>query len=174
MRLEEISAFLFEACCLYEDSSIDPDDHASVIDAAFLTSDCDDLAWVLSKVTGWPAVTLTWNMGRNVGSCLTGHHSLVKAPDGRYLDISGWTDVSALARRAKVEPRLIAEHEFRHHPFNFTEFSDDEHLAVILAAGPALGREPFTEDWFSQAVEGYRAVLAHMDEEHASRIAPSL
>ncbi|MCV9965034.1 hypothetical protein OIU34_24360 [Pararhizobium sp. BT-229] len=151
MDIRDIAEHFYVSCCLDEDPSIDPDDALGVIDAAFLTSDCDDFAWVLARITGWPARTLIWNMG----DCLTGHHSVVEAPDGRYLDVSGWTDRVAVAARAGKEERLVTAHEFRHYPFNFTELNGDEGFDMIVAVFGAVGREPFTEDWFKAAIERY-------------------
>lgn len=153
MDLKTIANHLYVACCLYEDRLIDPDDHAAVIDAAYLSSDCDDFAWVMSMVTGWPAVTLTWNPG---GGKSSGHHSVVKAPDGRLLDISGWTDVNALAARAGVTARSIEESELEHDPLGVSEQEDDEGMEAALNAGRALGRTPFNEAWFSDAVASYK------------------
>ncbi|MCZ7861243.1 hypothetical protein O9X98_07455 [Agrobacterium salinitolerans] len=163
MDISDIAAHFYESCLLGEDPSIDPDDHLGVLDAAFLTSDCDDLAWVLSKITGWPARTLIWNLG----SCVTGHHSVVEAPDGRYLDVSGWTDRAAVAARAGKEERLVTAHEFRHYPFNFAEFSDDEHLEMLLGVFHVVPRPPFTEPDFLSLLEAYRQSLPAADDEPA-------
>nr|WP_250807626.1 hypothetical protein [Neorhizobium tomejilense] len=155
MDIETVAAYFYESCGLSDDPSIDPGDALGVIDAAFLTSDCDDLAWVLSKITGWPGRTIIWNMG----DCLTGHHSVVEAPDGRFLDVSGWTDRASIAVRAGKEERFLDVHELRHYPFNFLEFSDDEGMEMILGVLDVVGRPPFTEDGFRKAIELYRQSL---------------
>jgi hypothetical protein len=160
MDIDAIAAHFYESCCLYEDPSIDPADPERVIDAALLTSDCDDLAWLLAKVTGWKAVTVMWSLG----GAFTGHHSVVKAPDGRYLDITGWTDIAEISARTGVERRKLREVEFRHHPFSFEEKADDEGLDALLSAGHALGRTPFTEDWLVSAIAAYRDALPLSDD----------
>lgn len=160
MNISDIAEHFYESCLLGEDPSVDPDDHLGVIDAAFLSSDCDDFAWVLSKITGWPGRTLIWNLG----SCVTGHHSVVEAPDGRYLDVSGWTDRAAVAERIGKEERLVTVHEFRHFPFNFAEFSDDEHLEMLFGVFQVVPRPPFTDSAFRSALEAYRRSLPNGDE----------
>jgi hypothetical protein len=159
MDIRDIAEHFYVSCCLDDDPSIDPEDALGVIDAAFLTSDCDDFAWVLSKITGWPARTLIWNMG----DCLTGHHSVVEAPDGRLLDVSGWTDKASIAARVGKDDRLLTVHEFRHHPFNFGEFSDDEGLEMLLGVFDVVPREPFNEADFRSSVDRYRLALPSID-----------
>ncbi|MBY3433465.1 hypothetical protein HFN89_04825 [Rhizobium laguerreae] len=155
MDIERVSAFFHEACGLADDPSIDPEDHLAVIDAAFLSSDCDDFAWVLSKITGWPARTALWN----IGPCQSGHHSVVEAPDGRLLDVTGWTDKSAIAKRAGREERLLTLHEFRHHPFNFSESADDEFLEALLGVFDVIDREPYRGSGFRILISAYREIL---------------
>ncbi|MDW9479066.1 hypothetical protein GOB57_10360 [Sinorhizobium meliloti] len=159
MEIRDIADYFYESCSLGDDRAIDPDDHLGVIDAALLTSDCDDFAWVLSKVTGWPARTLLWNMGY----CVTGHHSVVEAPDGRFLDVTGWTDRTRVAARIGREERLVTVHEFRHYPFNFSERADDEGLAMLLGVFDVVPRPPFPEPWFRSALANYRNSLPDDD-----------
>jgi hypothetical protein len=168
MDIRDIADFFYESCCLGDDPSIDPCNHLAVIDAAFLSSDCDDFAWVLSKITGWPARTLLWDLGNGV----TGHHAVVEAPDGRYLDVTGWTDCAASAARSGIEDRLVSVHEFRHHPFNFSEFADDEGIEVLLGVFDAVARDPFTQPWFQTALADYRSGLPSEDPPLPFGIAP--
>jgi len=161
MISREAADFFYESCCLAEDPGIDADDPVAVIDAAFLSSDCDDFAWVLSRITGWPAVTLMWNMGM----CVTGHHSLVEAPDGRLLDVSGWTDRAAVAARAGVVERLVTASGMRHYPFSFVEDGEDEHLAMILEVMEGLERPPFTDVSFRETLRSYRSALPSPEED---------
>ncbi|MCS4089463.1 hypothetical protein [Rhizobium sp. BK176] len=160
MDIEQVSAFFHETCGLSEDPSIDPEDHMAVIDAAFLSSDCDDFAWVLSKITGWTAKTAIWNMGM----CQSGHHSVVEAPDGRLLDVTGWTDLASIARRVGKEERLVTLHEFRHYPFNFAECDDDEFLEALLAVFDVVDRAPYDGPEFRSLLSAYRDKLPPYDE----------
>jgi hypothetical protein len=160
MDIEQVSAFFHEACGLSADPSIDPDDHMAVIDASFLSSDCDDFAWVLSKITGWPARTAIWNMGM----CQSGHHSVVEAPDGRLLDVTGWTDMAAIAKRVGKEERLVTLHEFRHFPFNFSVFADDDYMEALLGVFDVVDREPFKSVEFRDSLERYRTALPTFEE----------
>jgi hypothetical protein len=94
--LAEAAAWYYDLCELYEDEELDPDDHIEVIRRAFTTSDCDDFAWMLNRMTGWQVVELSfaapqWGIG---------HHSLVRAPDGRLLDVTGWKDEAAARKEA--------------------------------------------------------------------------
>jgi hypothetical protein len=160
MDIKEVSAFFHEACGLSNDPSIDPDDHTAVIDAAFLSSDCADFAWVLSKITGWTAKTAIWNMGM----CQSGHHSVVEAPDGRLLDVTGWTDATAIAKRAGKDERLVTLHEFRHYPFNFSEYADDEFMEALLAVFEVVDREPYNGSDFGSLLSAYRDNLPSYEE----------
>lgn len=74
--LQEAVSYFYEACDLFEDGDLDRDDHLAVFQRAFLTYDCDDFAWMLSHITGWPPVRTEWeNSGHG-----RGHHTLVKNP----------------------------------------------------------------------------------------------
>lgn len=97
--LEKAASWFYEVCSLYEDDDLDPDDHLEVIKRALTSSDCDDFAWMLHQVTGWQVVQAAWTVP-NEGF---GHHTMVRSPDGRLLDGSGWTDEETL--RGNYIPR---------------------------------------------------------------------
>lgn len=86
---------LFDACDLSEDDDLDPDNHVEVIKRAYASSDCDDFAWMLHRMTGWQVVRATWQ----IPDWGFGHHTLVRSPEGRLLDVCGWTDEEALRKR---------------------------------------------------------------------------
>lgn len=98
------------------DGEVDPDDALAVIKLAFSASDCDDFSWMLNQMTGWPVVRATWNIPDHG----FGHHSLVRMPDGRLLDVNGISTEAVAARRccrrkgvevlfSKVPPHPLSE-----------------------------------------------------------------
>jgi hypothetical protein len=92
--LSAASEFFYSVCELYEDEDLDPEDHLEVLKRAFRSSDCDDFAAVLSRLTGWPVATMIYP----IPDYGMGHHTLVRSPDGRLLDVGGWTDEKALRK----------------------------------------------------------------------------
>ena len=86
--LAEAVAWLYDVCELYEDEDLDPDDHLQVVTRAFMSSDCDDFCFFVCAITGWQPVMITWSIP-NWGF---GHHSAARAPDGRLVDVRGWTE----------------------------------------------------------------------------------
>lgn len=59
-------------------------------------ADCDELAEALAAITGWPVVS--------VASPSEGPlHRLVEGPDGRLLDIMGWTSLPLLEQRYRLK-----------------------------------------------------------------------
>lgn len=92
--LAEAAAYFFEACELWEDEDLERDDVVEILQRAFRSSDCDDFAAVLSRMTGWDVVTMTWQ----IPDYGLGHHTLVREPDERLLDVGGWTDEGKLRK----------------------------------------------------------------------------
>jgi len=92
--LAEAASYYWEVAEVDIDK-VDPDDHVAVLKAAFTESHCDDLAWMINRMTGWPTVRASYQMP----GWGWGHHTMVRAPDGRLLDVRGWADEATAARR---------------------------------------------------------------------------
>ena len=92
--LAEAAAYFYEACELWDDDDLDMDDIIAVLHRAFRSSDCDDFAAVLSRMTDWDVVSMTWR----IPGYGFGHHALVRDPEGRLLDVGGWTDEDKLRK----------------------------------------------------------------------------
>lgn len=144
--LAAAAAYYYVAADLQEDEDLDPQDHVEVLARAFTTSNCDDFAYVLALATGWPAVRMEWLIP-GYGS---GHHALLRAPDGRLLDFRGWTDEAELRRRYGA-PEAVFE-ERAPSPQSFGQCIDeeeiDEEMARIAGVLRALPHTPFSERWF--------------------------
>jgi hypothetical protein len=96
--LADAAEYFYDACELWEDEDLDPDDTIEVLTRAFRSSDCDDYAAVLSRMTGWDIVTMSWQ----IPDWGFGHHTLVRNPEGRLLDVGGWTDEDTLRKHFKI------------------------------------------------------------------------
>lgn len=141
--LAEAASFYWEVAELDLDE-VDPDDHVAVLKKAFTESDCDDLAWMLNRMTGWPVVRATYQ----VDDWGWGHHSMVRAPDGRLLDVRGYATETVTARRCcgrkgihvtftEVEPQR---------PFALDEVDDEgfsEGLRRLAGVIRSLPHAPF-------------------------------
>lgn len=92
--LAEAASFYWEVAELDLDE-VDPDDHVAVLRKAFTESDCNDFAWMLHAMTGWPMVRASYQLSKMD----TGHHTMVRAPDGRLLDVRGYASEAQMARR---------------------------------------------------------------------------
>jgi len=92
--LAEAADYFYEACELWEDEDLDKDDAIAVLHRAFRSSDCDDFAAVLARMTGWDVVTMTWR----IPGYGFGHHTMVREPEGRLIDVAGWTDEDKLRK----------------------------------------------------------------------------
>lgn len=101
--LAEAADFYYEAACLYEDVDLDPEDHVEVVRRAFLSSDCDAFAQVLSDMTGWPLRVVTWS----VPVFGFGHHTVCVLPDGAFVDVAGRLTLDDMAERYGVEAGRI-------------------------------------------------------------------
>lgn len=153
----EIADFLYEVCELYDDEEIDRDDVGAVVEAAFMSSNCDDFAWLLTEVTGWPTVRMT----SDFGEAGTGHHTMVRSPDGRLLDVRGWTD--------EVETRAyyrLNENQTVFAPWHVTgvDWTDpaDESFQVMIAALKGLDVEPFGTPEFREMIERYESRIGQL------------
>lgn len=73
-----------------------------MIKRAFQSSNCDDFASVLSRMTGWPVTTMTWQ----IPGYGFGHHAMVRDPEGQLLDVGGWTDEKHLREHFGIKSAI--------------------------------------------------------------------
>jgi len=159
--LREAAEFYYEACGLCEDEDLDPEDSLEVVRRAFSSSDCDDFAFVLSLVTGWQCVRAEWS----IPDWGFGHHALVRAPDGRLLDVTGWTDGAEVAKRyagtsgsafrfADAEPVTSA---ISCAPGGEAQ---DEDVLRIVSVIMALPYAPYDEGWLREKAAAFAGTEA--------------
>ena len=116
-----------------------------VVKVYYTSSNCDDFAVALHRITGWPIMALSAAERGPI-------HRFVAAPDGRSLDACGWTDKIAMSKRYGTRKPLWSEpggEEIAHS----TSIGDvyggvDEHLADAVSAIRGLPVAPFSEPWF--------------------------
>lgn len=153
MDLEQLAAWYADNLGLEDGASRAPEE---ILPYIFRTGLCDDFAWAVNQVTGWPVVRLVWRERLEGGHEYDEHHALARAPDGRYLHASGWVEPEDLRyyagrgfhiQEAKPEPRWIG----------FESGIDEglhtrEHLAGLLLDAlrvlpwEPFGKAPFTDD----------------------------
>ena len=130
-------------------------DPADVVRRYYLHGECGMFAYALSLLTGWSVVNVT---SPDAGPL----HSCVVAPDGRYLDASGWTTIMKIKKRygvrslitAKVEPKAA---------FGVELYYDDgycEDLSNAVYAIRMLPNRPFSA----------RAFLAKFTNNHLAGV----
>lgn len=149
--LAEAADWYYDVAGLHEDEDLDPGDHLEVVRRAFASSDCDDFSFILSKMTEWKCVRASWQ----IPDWGFGHHSLVMAPDGRLLDVTGWTDEAELSKRyggRKGVKVTLAEAEAT--PSigfdNYDETGIESGMARIAGVIRCLPYSPFCDDWFRE------------------------
>jgi hypothetical protein len=99
-RLRVVARHYFLANAFLQDEVINPDDSLEVLRRYLTAGDNDNFAWMLIKMTGWTGIRMTWE----IPSAADGYHSLARAPNGRYLDIHGWSDTAQLRQRFFLRP----------------------------------------------------------------------
>jgi hypothetical protein len=67
----------------------------------YLHADCDDVAIALNRITGWEV--------RSISSEKGPLHRLVSDPDGRLVDITGWTSMEDIRIRYGAKKLLISD-----------------------------------------------------------------
>jgi len=148
--LKEAAEWYYEASELWEDDDLDPDNHIEVVKRAFMSSDCDDFAWLLSLMTGWQAARIQWQ----VPDQGIGHHTVVISGDGRMLDVTGWTDLETTSRTYGFDPAnaIINKQEAKplNQFFDFDEHGIEAGMARIAAVIRNLPYAPFDEKWFRE------------------------
>lgn len=155
--LRQAAEFYYDACGFKMDRSLDPQDSLEVLRRAFVSFPyCDDFSFVLSLVTGWKCVRTSWNIpGRG-----SGRHSLVRAPNDRLLDVTGWTDEAALARRyadgsglgLMFENVTPSASSIRCRP---GEEAQDEDVTRIVGVIRNLPYAPYGEAWFRKMADAF-------------------
>jgi hypothetical protein len=156
MTDSEIAEFLYEVCELYGDEDLDPSNADEVVKRAFMSSNCDDFAWLLSEITGWPTVRMTWQ----IPEWGFGHHTLVQSPEGRLLDVRGWTDEARTRSYFKLKKGVQTNvHVSPPHGADWTDPQDDAFKTMIAAL---KGRKvsPFSSKAFQAKIGEYEATLA--------------
>jgi hypothetical protein len=100
----------------------------------YLHADCDDVALVLHHALGWPFIAVSSENGML--------HRLVQSPDGRLLDVGGWTDAAALAARYKTKKLAVSE-AGGEEMCQSTLHDDPEDFQQVVAALLQIETEPF-------------------------------
>lgn len=106
-------------------------------------ADCDDFAWALSEITGWPVVGIT---NPSHGPL----HRLVEAPDGRLLDARGWVTLDDLRQRYGVK-RLKVVPDW---PYEALLDGDEDYRPIVEALLQLPG-SPFDEPAFQAQVRAF-------------------
>lgn len=105
-------------------------------------SDCDDFAVVLTALTGWPVVSVAPPGGTSV-------HRLVECPEGRLLDVTGWTSLEALRLRYNRSTLEIV----RDTALNQSLLDDEASELAVLAAMRHLSFGAFVEPSFIRLLD---------------------
>ena len=124
-----------------ESYDLDPDNSLAIVRQAYLSSDCDDFSWVLSRMTGWEVVQATWEAPGHT----MGHHTMVKSPDGRLLDVIGWTDEQAAAKRYRKPESVRFSNVPQASPLNDLCDADVNNIIAVIRALPDA---PFQDEAF--------------------------
>lgn len=140
--LAEAADYFYDACELWEDEDLDRDDTIEVLTRAFRSSDCDDYAAALSRMTGWDIVMMQWQ----IPDWGFGHHSLVRDPDGRLLDVGGWTDEEALRTHFGIGRKTSVT--WREGHFSSPMYDDDESSTLIETVVRNLPSLPYADPAF--------------------------
>jgi hypothetical protein len=143
--LSEAAEFFYETCELWEDEDLDPEDHIEVLRRAFRSSDCDDFAAVLARMTGWDVVTMSWQ----IPDWGMGHHALVKNPEGRLLDVGGWTDEAKLKKYFGLKKSTAVKWADGHLS---SPLYDEETITLMENTVRNLPFEPFSDPAFQASL----------------------
>ena len=113
-------------------------------------SDCDDFAVVLAALTGWPVVSAAPPEGASV-------HRLIECPEGRLLDVTGWTSLDALRLRYNRSTLEIV----RDTAFSQSLLDGEAAELEVLAAMRHLSFGAFIEPAFIQLLDERIAAILH-------------
>lgn len=151
----EIADYLYDVCELYEDVDLDPSNVSEVVKRAFMSSNCDDFAWLLSEITGWPTERMTFT----IPDWGFGHHTMVRSPEGKLLDVRGWTDEEKTKRYFKLKDK----HEVKFTPAEpqgvYWNHAEDENFLIMFAALKTRKVAPFNTKDFQSKITDYEASL---------------
>jgi len=103
----------------------------------YLHADCDDVAAILNRLTGWEI--------RAVNSVQGPLHRLVSAPDGRLADITGWTTLENIAKLYGAH-RLHISEPGSTNVYHQSMLDDDEDFLEVINALLLIPEEPFTTE----------------------------
>ncbi|TLX16986.1 hypothetical protein [Rhizobium sp. MHM7A] len=149
----EIASWYYDVCELYEDDDLDPNDHLKVIERAFMSSDCDEFAWLLHEVTGLQVVKLTWQDP----SWGFGHHSVVRDGDGKLIDVRGETDLDGIRTHFRIKPsiKLNALESEPPEPSSFEVDMEDSGMKNLVGVMRLLPHAPFNTAEFQQKLDDF-------------------
>ncbi len=106
----------------------------------YMEGDCPEFAAALQWVTNWRPVTILLD-GRHIHEC-------VMAPDGRLLDVTGWTSLEQYAALTGLSG--VSPIDGFPASFDFEDDTDSELLTEAVGAMRHLTWAPFNEDWFRE------------------------
>lgn len=155
--LSEIAAYYYDVCELYEDEDLDPGDHLKVIERAFMSSDCDDFAWLMHEVVGYQVVKVTWQDP----SWGFGHHSVVRDDENNLLDVRGRINLDEIRShfRIKRSIALNANVSKPSHPGAFVASMEDDGMKNLVEVMRLLPHAPFNTADFQLKLDEYVASL---------------
>lgn len=140
--LKDAAEWYYDVCGLYEYEDIDPDDAVAVLKRAFTSYDCGYFAYALNCLTGFPVHNMTCEHGLM--------HSVVRHPDGRYLDVCGWVTPEDLCRRYGVTQCALSpvEPEYALGCILGDDVEDgiDTNLSRVVSVIRALPYSPFSDE----------------------------
>ncbi len=143
--LAEAAEWFYDVHELWEDEDLDPDDHLAVVQRAFTSSDCDDFAGVVHRMSGWQCVRAAWTVRGGFG-----HHTLVRSPDGRLFDATGFTDEAALRKRYGAKALTL----FDVQPGDEIAYGNADDTARIANVVRVLPHAPFDDPAFMALASG--------------------
>jgi hypothetical protein len=155
--LGEIASWYYDVCELYEDEDLNPKDHMKVIERAFMSSDCDDFAWLLHEITGHQVVKVTWQNA----SLGFGHHSVVRDSEGHLIDVQGETTLDKIRSHFQIKSsiKLNANEAKPQEPVTFEIDIEDSGMRNLVGAMRLLPHPPFNTAEFQRKVDDYVATL---------------
>lgn len=155
--LSEIAAYYYDVCELYEDEDLDPDDHLKVLERAFMSSDCDDFAWLMHEVAGYQVVKVTWQDP----SWGFGHHSVVRDHENNLIDVRGRTNLDELRSHFQIKRSipLNTNDAKPSHPGTFIASMEDDGMKNLIEVMRLLPHSPFNTADFQLKLEEYVASL---------------
>lgn len=151
--IAEIASWYYDVCELYEDEDLDQNDHWKVIERAFMSSDCDDFAWLMHEVAGYQVVKVTWQDP----SWGFGHHSVVRDSDGHLIDVRGRTSLDEIRGHFRIKA-FISLNENDAKPSGPTTFDidmEDAGMRNLVNVMRALPHAPFNTRDFQQKLDEY-------------------